>query len=188
MSAPEKTLWFVAIIPPESVAREIREVQNEIAARFGPHRAMRLPPHITLEAPFRLPNEEATELLGALKKFFSQKFDITIELRNFGAFRHDVVFIEVVPNLVLLEMQATLSRYLRDTKHLIHEAPFHEGYTPHLTIANRDVKDYQFHALWHEFNTRKFYARWDVEHITLLRHSDKVWQQHAQFSLKEKND
>jgi len=184
VSALEKTLWFVAIVPPENVVREIREIQIEIAERFGPNRAMRLPPHITLEPPFRLALDETSHLKNILHEFFSEKYNFAIELRGFGAFRHDVVFIEVVPNLALLEMQASLSRFLRDKERLIHEPQFHEGFTPHLTIANRDVKEFQFRALWHEFNTRKFYAQWDVKTITLLRHNNKNWEQHAEFALR----
>lgn len=182
------TLWFVAILPPPEIAGRIRTIQQEIADRFGPRRALRLPPHITVEPPFRLGDERANDLVNHLARFGTAHNQFHLELHNFGSFRHDVIFIEVAPNLTLLEMQGELSRSLRGDGDFIREAPYHPGYTPHLTVANRDVTPRAHHAIWAEFNTRKFYAEFAVRELCLLRHDGSAWHIHAQFPLRSATD
>lgn len=176
-------LWFIAILPPDDVAEKIRTIQLDIADRFGPKRALHIPVHITLESPFRYVTEGTADLENMLGDFFSDKKSFELELRNFGTFRQDVIFIEVSPSLPLLEMQEALSHYLRVEKHIVEKPPWHGGYTPHLTVANRDVTPEQHHLIWKEFNTRKFYAKFVVNEACLLEHDGKVWQVRQRFAL-----
>lgn len=180
----ESFLYFIAILPPDSVGAEVRLVQNYIASRFGPRRAMRLPVHITVEPPFRLPPSQHALLEKRLSHFFQNESAFELELKNYGTFRQDVLFIDVNPTLQLLEMQARLSRFLREEPALIRSKPLHEGYKPHLTLANRDIDSHTHHRLWSEFNTRKFFARFVVETIALLRHEDKEWKNVRNFALQ----
>jgi len=178
-----RTLWFVAILPPADIAEKVRSVQQEIAERFGPRRALRLPPHITVEPPFRLDDAEEPTLRRVLGEFLGQQRSFDLALRNFGSFRDDVIFLEIAPNLALLELQGALSKFMRGDAAIIQEPPFHEGYTPHMTVANRDVTPPIHHRIWDEFNTRKFYAEFRVERLTLMRHDGTQWHRHADFSL-----
>lgn len=180
----ESFLYFIAILPPDSVCAEVRSVQHDIASRFGPRRAMQLPVHITVEPPFRLPPSQDALLEERLTHFFQKESAFELELKNYGTFRQDVLFIDVNPTLALLEMQARLSRFLRDAPALIRSEPFHEGYKPHLTLANRDIDSHTHHRLWSEFNTRKFFARFVVEGIALLRHENKEWKVVRNFALQ----
>lgn len=166
----EQSLWFLAILPPHDVADRVRAVQQEIADRFGPRKILRIPVHVTLEAPFRLNEEDAARMTEHLRAFFAKQASFTLELRNFGTFRHSVVFLEVVPNLTLLELHEHTSALLRDEHAYIKERSWQQGYTPHVTVANRDVTPAAHRAIWSEFNTRKFYAKFAVHEIHLLRH------------------
>lgn len=178
-----KTLWFIAILPPDDVAEKVRAVQHEIADRFGPKRILKIPVHITVEPPFRFDDAGETRMTSVLDLFFAKTPGFTLELRNFGSFRDDVIFIEIVPSLPLLEMQSQLSDYLRGEAGIIHEVPWHGGYTPHMTVANRDVTPAAHERIWREFNTRKFYAAFSVTEIALLRHDEKMWHIHRRFRL-----
>jgi len=183
-----KILWFIAILPPEDTTEEIRKIQHEIKNRFGPSRALRIPVHITLESPFRYGDTPSFTFGENLKKFFSTINSFPLELRNFGSFRDDVIFIEVTPQLALLELHEKLSLFLRENN--IATGDFHKaGYTPHVTIANRDVDPHTHHEIWKEFNTRKFYAKFDVDSVALLFHDGSHWQIHQRFFLKpQEND
>ena len=167
----EQSLWFLAILPPTDVADRVRAVQQEIADRFGPRKILRIPVHVTLEAPFRLNEEDAARMTEHLRVFFAAQPAFQAELKNFGTFRHSVVFLEVVPNLALLELHNHTSALLRDEHAYIQERTWQQGYTPHVTVANRDVTPQAHRAIWAEFNTRKFYAKFAVEEIHLLRHT-----------------
>lgn len=188
-NAQEQVLWFLAILPPADVADRVRAVQQEIADRFGPHKILKIPVHVTLEAPFRLDEEGAARMTEHLRDFFAKQPAFSLELRNFGTFRHSVVFIEVVPNLTLLELHEHTSALLREEHAYIKERSWQQGYTPHVTVANRDVTPPAHRAIWGEFNTRKFYAKFAVNEIHLLRHtpvaehSVNMWLSHARFPL-----
>ncbi len=181
----QKTLWFIAIIPPDDVAEKVRAIQQEIAGRFGPRSSLKIPVHITLEPPFRLHDAEEPQLDILLRNFFATKEEFSLELRNFGSFRENVVFIEVTPSLPLLEMHDQLSELLRGPAAIVKAAPWHGGYTPHMTVANRDVTPEAHERIWREFNTRKFYAAFPVQEVALLRHhpEEKLWQVHRRFLL-----
>jgi 2'-5' RNA ligase len=180
-----KALWFIAIVPPEDVIAQVRDLQHEIAERFGPRRALALPPHITMEAPFRYPEERWPNADKLLKEFFRGEASFEIVLRNFGSFRDDVIFLEVVPNLALLELHGRLSSFMRGEAAVISEPPLHPAYTPHMTIANRDVTPRAHHLIWQEFNTRKFFARFAVAAVSLLRHDGKNWHIQRSYPLRE---
>ncbi len=166
----EQSLWFLAILPSPDVADRVRAVQQEIADRFGPRKILRIPVHVTLEAPFRLNEEDAARMTEHLRTLSAGQPSFSLELRNFGTFRHSVVFLEVVPNLALLELHEHTSALLRDEHAYIKARSWQQGYTPHVTVANRDVTPAAHRAIWSEFNTRKFYAKFDVNEIHLLRH------------------
>lgn len=182
----EKTLWFVAVLLPEETVAAVRQVQQQIADTFGPRRAMRLPPHITVEAPFRLPDEDAQRLIEALAAFFSKKRQFQLTLKDFGYFRDDVVFIQVAPSLELLELHNELQDFLRGPAGFIHAPPLHPGYTPHLTIANRDVTPKQHAAIWKSLAGRKFHASFCVSELCLLRHNGASWDTAQKFGLLQK--
>lgn len=180
----QQPLWFIAILPPEAVAQKIKDIQQEIADRYGPRRILKMPAHITMEPPFRYEDNGEIRLADRLAPFFSERETFRLQLRNFGTFRQDVVFIEVSPSLPLLELHAQLSDFLRGQTAIVKKEPWHGGYTPHVTVANRDVTPEAHERIWREFNTRKFYAEFQVSEIVLLRHDDKLWHVERHFPLK----
>lgn len=182
----EKALWFVAVLPPQETVAAVRALQQEIADHFGPRRAMRLPPHITVEPPFRLADADSPQLGEALSVFFADKHAFHITLRDFGYFRDDVVFVHVAPSLELLEMHHALQQFLRGPAGIIKTAPLHPGYTPHLTLANRDVTPKQHAAIWRSLASRKFHATFEVSELCLMRHNGASWDTAQKFALLKK--
>ncbi len=149
---------------------------------------MRIPVHITVEPPFRRDAADADWMCERLSAFFSGEQEFEVELRDFWAFRDDVIFIDVTANLQLLEMHQRLSDIMRAAPAIIETAPFHTGYKPHMTIANRDVEPETHRRIWNEFKARKFYARFPVGAVTLLRHDGKEWHIYKQFALRCEQD
>lgn len=171
----EKTLWFVAVLLPDEAVAAVRRVQQEIAETCGPRRAMRLVPHITIEPPFRLADSQTPRLLETLERFFSSQPQFDLVLKDFGYFRDDVIFVQVAPCLELLELHARLSNYLRNDSGIISGPPMREGYTPHLTLANRDVTPRQHAAILRLLSGRRFHAAFSVHEICLMRHNQDSW-------------
>jgi len=179
----DRSLCLIAILPEASVTEQIRSLQQEITTQFGPKRALSVPVHITLEAPFRVAEERVAELSEVLRGFFSGRPKMILNLRDFGSFRQDTFFVSVEPNLALLETQLQLSALLRSEVEFIKEKPRFIGYHPHVTLANRDVTPEAFMRIDKEFRGRKFHARFAVHKVELLRHDGKLWQAYADFDL-----
>ena len=181
-------LYLIALLLPDAISKSVRDLQIEIRDRFGCQKAMRISPHVTLEAPFRLPEMAESELLSTLVRFFSQQNKFELELKNFGTFRNNTVFIEVASNLSLLEIQRALGQTLRDEMDAKWNKPFYAGYTPHVTIANRDVTPELHSEIWKVFKNRKFFARFTVREICLLKHDGQRWSILNQFLLLDHAD
>ena len=62
----DKSLYFIAIIPPEKIRREIEELKKKISVAFNTKRALNSPPHITLIPPFRTELDNLNSLIQKL--------------------------------------------------------------------------------------------------------------------------
>jgi len=58
-------LFFVALLPPEDLQREISAFKKHIANTWGACHALKSPPHITLQPPFDWPENELASLKNA---------------------------------------------------------------------------------------------------------------------------
>lgn len=179
----EPSLCLIAIIPPHEVVDRVRAVQQEIADNFGPRRILKVPVHITLEPSFRIDIDDLPRLAETLAVFAKKEPAVPIELKNFGCFRQDTVFIQVTYSQPLIETQKRLSEILRDKSGFIAHPARYLGYYPHVTVANRDVNPEEFKQVWAEFTSRKFHSRFDLTEISLLCHDGNLWQIHARFPL-----
>jgi len=173
----DENLYFIAIIPQHKLCDEINSFKNDFATRFNSKKALKLPPHITLKAPFKLTTNAHDSLLQwfANLRFSGKAF--SIELKDFGAFQngyHPVVFINPVMNtelsLVQKEMIAGFKNYF----------PAQAQYTdlkfrPHLTIAYRDLTLQKFREAWKEYKAKCFHAILEVTGIYLLQHDTRQW-------------
>lgn len=167
-------LYFVAIMLPSVLDKEIRIFQEEMAAKYDASRQLKIPVHITLLPPFR--NDKEEDVVAAFEDACSKvKNPKEIELNGFGEFRNKVLFVNVVQNEALSEMRKTI--LARMSKSLSLELPEHyHSFHPHVTIANRDLTRRAFLKAWPALKERKFEARFDEIEIALLKHIDGRWK------------
>src|SRR5688572_25326253 len=95
------SLYLIALLPPKDVGEQVISFQIEFANRFESSRALRPPPHITLQAPFKLLLSQETNLITLLNAFFERYHSFELQLKDFGCFpknRNPVVFINPVAN------------------------------------------------------------------------------------------
>lgn len=170
-------LYFIAVVPPEPIARKIYAVKELIFNKFGAKYALKKPPHITLQPPAKLTNLQAEELVNGLQSFAAAHHSVKVHCKGYGHFSDRVVYIDVVEQQVLKELHLNLAHYLRARglypKENIREEPFHA----HLTIANRDVKGGRFQKIWQHFKDENFEAEFTANHLMLYRHDGKLWQE-----------
>lgn len=122
------------------------------------------------------------DLEQALEAFSHQAAPVELILDGFAAFPPRVIYIHVVPTPALKTLQADLVKAVAQPLNLppTQRHPF----TPHMTIAFRDLTKENFHHAWADFQEQSFAARCWVSHLTLLIHNGRRWQIYREFLLR----
>ncbi len=179
MALPDD-LYFIALLPPASMRAKVRAIQKEIQQRFSSEHALKSPPHITLQMPFRLPAESLEILKQTLDGFARSREAFSVELQDFDCFEPGVIFIKLKEHGPTRELEDKLQAALYHSQ--LPNArnpgrPFH----PHMTIASRDLRKSEFYRAWAEFKARRLYMEFEVLGLYLLRHNGQQWDIFMEF-------
>ena len=185
MKKPNKdsSLYFIAITPTSEISEKITAFKKYFADSHNSKGALKSPPHITLHMPFWWKNKREEELTDFLKNFAIKQDPFEVELKNFGAFPKKVIFVDVVKNEALTDLYKNLTREIRSNLKIMNESYKNRGYTPHITIAYKDLKPQAFTAAWPEFKDRIFDHSFIVDNIILLKHNTKFWEIFDEFNF-----
>ena len=178
----KKAKYFLALVIPEPVQTRAMQIKQYVADHFKSKGALRSPAHITLHMPFEWKEEKEALLIEKLKQFTFSK-PITIELNNFACFEPRVVFIDVLQNETLSELQKDLVKYAKLNLQLFNQANDMRGFHPHVTIAFRDLKKPTFLQTWEHFKIQPFSASFSVKSFHLLKQSNNKWETYCEFKL-----
>lgn len=178
-----KKHYYIALVPPNPLRDTVDNLKIEVKQRFGAAHALKSPAHITLQMPFHKVESDERELMNCLREFASGEKPLTVLLDGFDCFPPRVLFVKVENHHPLQELQARLK------KQLISQLGFPEsqkktGFHPHMTIANRDLKEADFSTAWDEFKARKFQASFTADHLCLLKHNGKSWDLYREFPFQ----
>jgi len=172
-----ENLYFIAIIPKRELREKITAFKQDFVNRFNSKHALKVFPHITLKAPFKLPANAHDELLRWFTDLRILQKQFTIQLKDFGAFnnkRNPVVFVQPV---VTKELQALQEQLLASFSSafpaLLHSVD--KEFSPHMTIAYRDLSPKMFTKAWSEYQHKQFDALFEVNAINLCQHDLKKW-------------
>ncbi|HSJ11236.1 MAG TPA: 2'-5' RNA ligase family protein [Gillisia sp.] len=164
--------YFVALVPSPPLLQEIIRIKESFAKTYGARHALKLPPHITLIAPFKINQEAEPALLSALQQTADKTSAFDLELNGYDAFAPRVIFIKVLnPQPV---------KRLYDALYVIAGAflppkPERELH-PHITIATRDLSMQAFEKAMPVFQKEEFQASFHVNSILLFGHKGKTWE------------
>lgn len=174
-------LYLVAVLPPEPVLGQVWALKQEVHARTGSRNAIRLPPHITLIPPTRQ-TADFEETIGlVLQEFAAVHATFEVELRNFSWFGNRTLFIQVEEARFLKQLHAALLHWCAQRVPTIQ--PETRPFTPHMTLATRDLPPALVPALQHEYAHRKFAARFQIASLLLFRHNGQHWETMQEFFL-----
>lgn len=174
-------LCFIAILPPEPIKEQIRELKEEIRNNYGGERALRLPAHITLQPPFKIQEDQLPQLYLDLYDFSGSRKPFQIHLENFGAFVPKVLFIEVTAPDTLRQLQRQLTGLLQK-EHYIEEEDSRE-FHPHITLATRDLSKSAFKNAREDLGSRTFKAHFKATGIHLFQHNGRTWDINREFKF-----
>lgn len=173
-SAPQaRSLYLFALLPPEPIAAEIRGLQAIAAEKFASSEALSRPVHITLIPPFEATPATDLQLSDFVRAFASTRSAFEIILSGFGQFRGKVIYAHPVESNDLIQLQhALLMAFTAEFQDIVPRAS-HDRFRPHITVAYRDLAANRFVDAWEYFSGLGYEQRFNVEHLSLLRHEHR---------------
>lgn len=178
-----KDLFFVAVIPPDPIFKEISTFKEELKEEFGIKASLKSPPHITLHMPFRAKREKIQTIEQDLKVILGIQEPFSIDLIGFSSFEPKVIFVDVKANEKLEGIQKSIKAGLKRNNILnanYKDLPF----KPHITLAFRDLKKPMFPKVWDRFEHREYHRGFICESVALLKHDGHRWNIFSEFDFK----
>ncbi len=78
--------FFTAILPPKYIQDYANEIKQYFVDKYASRGAQNSPPHITLQPPFEMVDQNLPLLESSLKNFAENRQSVPITLINFGDF------------------------------------------------------------------------------------------------------
>ena len=183
MNPPKHPLYFIAILPNPEITKEIRKLKEYIRDEFDVKHALKLPAHITIQIPFRLPEDRESELIHIIEDFARRQKKFQVKLDGFGRFSKNVIFVKVVEHQIFKYLHAELQERV-DSFITLKSHEKSSKIHPHLTIAVRDLKRTNFPAIWEKFEMQEYQNSFEANNMVLLKHNGEIWDvlQHFKFS------
>ncbi|GIV27078.1 MAG: hypothetical protein KatS3mg027_0892 [Bacteroidia bacterium] len=171
-------LYFLAIVPPPELSQKIHQIKNYIAQKYNCKHALKSPPHITIEPPFRFPPAKEALLIQNINHLNQQlqSLSTTIYIKDYDVFLPKVVFIKVLDNPELHQIYKYTHHFVKSQLKIIKDLPprpFH----PHITIAFRDVKKQYTLTILEELKTNfPIQDSFQFQKLFLLKHNGQYWE------------
>lgn len=171
-------------MPPLEVHNYASQVIQELSDRYQT-RTSKSPPHVTLQPPFESFLEQITFLEQRLSDFASQQSAVPVTLSGFGAFAPRVLYINVLKTAELLALQSALAAYLEENLKIADPKSRDRSFSPHLTVASRNLTSQTFKQAWTELQARQVEFEFVGDRLTLLIHDDQRWQIRSEFPFRQ---
>jgi 2'-5' RNA ligase len=174
--------YLIAILPPPELSQLIDNVRKECSKKFGVFKALRPPVHITLLFLQDKDDIFEAQLIKSLESARNFK-PFTQKLENFDAFiGNEVVFIEALVTKEITTLYRSIKTIVgANTKES------RSQFSPHITIAYRDLKD-KFSEIHEYYKNERFEASFQVDHFTLLKHDRIQWNILKHYNSRPGNE
>jgi 2'-5' RNA ligase len=176
-----KSRFFLALLPPLEIQDDANQIKEHFAQNYNSRAAQKSPPHITLQPPFEWQSFDLPVLKQALASFAAIQKPVPITLNGFGAFPPRVIYINVRKTTQLLVLQQDLMAYCEASLGIVDPVSKNRPFSPHLTVAFRDLTKQHFDGAWAEWETRQLDYQFMASQLTLLIHDGKRWNVSAEF-------
>lgn len=168
-------MYFIALIPEKEFSEKVRKLQEGLREEHGISYAMRLPPHITLQAPFQCQPGLEKNLMECMAKFRSEFQGLSLKANNFGSFIQPVIFVSLEKNTCLHALQEEITEELTRAGCLV-AAQRNNNYHPHISLAYRDLTPEKHAEIWPSFESRKLEDPFEAKSLVLFKHSGFQWE------------
>lgn len=169
-----RNLFYIAIVPPPAAAAAIDNLRHAIWQRYNSQHGLNSPPHITLIPPFKLSHASADELQAKLQELVRNFQPFTLTGKGVNHFDQKTIYAKVDLNEYLTALQKELELLVKEELNFKIERPDRK-YTPHLTLAFKDLKKENFKEAFRYLEAQQISLQFPVNNIALLQHSGKRW-------------
>lgn len=171
-----KTLgkYFIAIVPKGEVQEEATNLKMILKDKYGVRYGLRSPAHVTLKMPFLWNEKKESILNNKLRQFFSKQSRFEIHFKGVDTFGKRVIFVRLERNQTLLRLQGELTSLCKASLKLEIELS-DRTYTPHMTIAFKDLKERFFPEYLACAKKLALDHRYAVNEVALLKKSGGRW-------------
>jgi 2'-5' RNA ligase len=179
--APSIHRFFIALLPHQEIQDYANEIKQYFAQTYQSQHAQKSPPHITLQPPFEWQLDAVPVLEQCLRTFADTRTPVPVTLKGFGAFVPRVIYINVLKTPELLTLQNDLMAYLEVSLGIVERVSKSRPFSPHMTVAFRDLTRQNFRTAWPEFKDRQLEFEFTASQLTLLIHDGRRWNVHSEF-------
>lgn len=179
-----KTLskYFIAIVPDGKIQDDAQVLKEALRENFGIRYGLRSPAHVTLKMPFLWNEKKEPELIKRLAKFLEAKKPLVLQFKDFSNFGNRVIFAKIMNREKLHKLQKELIEYAK--LHLKLDLELSDtNYTPHMTIAFKDLKARDFDLYMAFFESQRFRHTYNVNQVSLLKKKEGHWKEVHRFNL-----
>lgn len=161
--------YFIGLTLPSPLREEIESVRKWMTKRWGNRSGMRTEPHITLIPPFETesPISEIIDMLSSLEYSL-----VEVRVSGWGSFGERTIYARVEENRELEGLVNVLRNTLRENGIALHRE---KRYTPHITIANRDIKPESFLPSMRYLGGIRMEETFTVSSFMVFEFSDYRW-------------
>jgi 2'-5' RNA ligase len=186
MPMPQDKLYFIAILPPEDVMDEVTAFKEDMRDNYNSKTALKVMPHITLKAPFRLPAEKSREVLNWFSNIPIGTRPFQVTLKDFGSFnnKHNkVIFVKPVVTELMAGLQKNIITSFRKAFPEISMSTYEHEFKPHMTIAYRDLIEENYEKAWAVYKDKQYSATFTCNSFYLLQHNGLKWEVTQEYRL-----
>lgn len=170
-----ENLYLIALLPPKEIQEEITLLKKEVARNFDSKHALNAPPHITLHMPFRRKKKRLSELEEVMGEINAEFNSFEIQLDGFNFFEPRVIFINVISNPHLIQLQKRVAQNCRRKLNLDNANYKNQPFQPHITIAFRDLNKQKFFQAKSYYESKEFNLTFLMDKASLLRKDNNSW-------------
>lgn len=171
--------YCIAVLPPADVAARITSIKQKLAETFALEKALRALPHVTIKAPFRFADAQRQELVNWFENVSLSPGDFSMIIDGFGYFdpeQHPVIYLKPQCGTGITDLQKRVVESLAKHFPQIKPQPHDEAFTPHFTVAYRDLTPERFAEAWQYVQPLRVDEEFQTQSVALLRHDGSQWK------------
>lgn len=167
----------IIIYTDEQFTKKVRTIQQELYALTGSRACLDLwEPHITIGSAVMVKEVDTTNLFNDMEKALANSTPFQVQIKNFGfmdnwpggnmgSYTPYVIYLDVMVNNELLELAQNIRDQVTSKRERSYNMPW--PYTPHLTVAFKDLGKQGFEKARLLLKDRTFEHTTTIDHVAI---------------------